>query len=137
MLDLQDGAGTLNIVGESFLSGEHISSGVIKTLSGVLAMSVDMVKVLETVMLLCFGAAWPASILKSWKSRTTKGKSLFFLLVILTGYAAGVSKVLISEGAGGFLLLPYGLNMLMVAADALIYMRNAAIDRRTAQLPQA
>jgi hypothetical protein len=100
-------------------------------------MNVDMVKVLETAMLLCFGAAWPASILKSWRSRTTKGKSLFFLLVILTGYAAGVSKVLISEGAGGFLLLPYGLNMVMVAADALIYMRNAAIDRRAAQLPKA
>jgi hypothetical protein len=90
----------------------------------------DVVKILETVMLLCFGAAWPASILKSWKSRTAKGKSLFFLLIILTGYVAGISKVLIAEGTRGFLLLPYGLNMIMVATDTMIYIRNAAIDRR-------
>ena len=86
-------------------------------------------KILETVMLLCFGAAWPASIIKSWRSRTTKGKSLFFLLIVLTGYVAGISKVLITEGRGGFLLLPYGLNFIMVFTDTLIYMRNAAIDK--------
>ena len=88
-------------------------------------------KILETVMLLCFGAAWPASILKSWRSRTTKGKSLFFLLIVLTGYVAGISKVLITEGRGGFLLLPYGLNFIMVFTDTMIYMRNAAIDKRS------
>jgi hypothetical protein len=80
-------------------------------------------------MLICFGAAWPASILKSWRSRTTKGKSLFFLLIIMAGYAAGIAKVLISEGMGGFLLIPYALNTILVSADTLIYFRNAAIDR--------
>ena len=92
-------------------------------------METGIVKILETIMLLCFGAAWPASILKSWRSGTTKGKSLFFLLIILTGYAAGIAKVLISEGTGGFLLIPYGLNTVLVSTDTLIYFRNAAIDR--------
>jgi hypothetical protein len=90
----------------------------------------DTAQILETIMLLCFGAAWPASIIKSWRSRTTKGKSLFFLLIILAGYITGISKVLISEGTRGFLLLPYGFNTIMVAADTLIYARNTAIDRR-------
>jgi hypothetical protein len=90
----------------------------------------DIAKILETVMLLCFGAAWPASIVKSWRSRTAKGKSIFFLLIVLTGYCAGIAKVLVSEGVGGFLLLPYGLNMFMVAADTAIYFRNVSMDRR-------
>ncbi|MDR3164685.1 MAG: hypothetical protein LBU13_03825 [Synergistaceae bacterium] len=57
-------------------------------------METEIVKTLETVMLLCFGAAWPASILKSWRSRTARGKSLFFLLIILTGYAAGITNIM-------------------------------------------
>jgi hypothetical protein len=95
----------------------------------------DAVKVLETIMLLCFGAAWPASIAKSWRSRTTRGKSLFFIIIILFGYIAGISKVLISEGTRGFMLLPYGLNFVMVTADALIYARNAAIEKREGGSP--
>jgi len=46
---------------------------------------------LETIMLLCFGAAWPFSIYKSYKSKSNKGKSLPFLLVIFIGYIAGAS----------------------------------------------
>ena len=34
---------------------------------------------LESAMLVAFGAAWPANIIKSLKSRTAKGKSLAFL----------------------------------------------------------
>ncbi len=43
----------------------------------------------EIVMLVCFGAAWPLSIYKSITSRAVAGKSLPFLFVILSGYAAG------------------------------------------------
>ncbi|MCD8163294.1 MAG: hypothetical protein LUE09_07630 [Synergistaceae bacterium] len=52
---------------------------------------------LETAMLLCFAAAWPASIYKSWVSRTRKGKSLVFMLIVLVGYMAGIAKVLVSH----------------------------------------
>jgi hypothetical protein len=83
-------------------------------------------------MLICFGSAWPVSIIKSWRARTSKGKSLFFLLIILTGYAAGITKTLITEGPGGFLLIPYGLNAIMVSADTAIYFRNLSLDRRNA-----
>ncbi len=89
----------------------------------------DWVKILETTMLVCFGAAWPLSVYKSWKSRTTKGKSIGFILVILLGYVAGISKVYIAEGFGGFLMIPYAINLLLVFTDCLLYFRNYRIDR--------
>lgn len=89
-----------------------------------------MVKILETIMLVCFGAAWPLSILKSWRARTAKGKSIEFLLVILLGYIAGIAKVILSDGWGGFLLIPYTINFVMVACDTCLYFRNLRLDNR-------
>ena len=88
-----------------------------------------MVKILETIMLICFGAAWPFSIIKSWKARTAKGKSLGFLFVILVGYIAGIAKVILSDGFGGFFLIPYTINFAMVVCDTCLYFRNSRIDR--------
>ena len=89
----------------------------------------NLVKILETLMLICFGAAWPLSIAKSWKARTAKGKSIGFLLVILMGYVAGIAKVILSDGWRGFLLIPYSINFLMVACDMCLYFRNSKLDK--------
>ena len=76
----------------------------------------------EILMLLCFGAAWPVSLWKSWTSRTNGGKSVVFLFVVVAGYAAGiVHKLLYSRDAVTFL---YALNMLMVSADIVLWFRN-------------
>jgi len=83
--------------------------------------------VLEAIMLICFAAAWPASIHKSWVSRTRKGKSLFFLLIVLVGYMAGIAKVLVAQETP-FLLIPYTLNTTFVVCDILLYYRNYRID---------
>ena len=88
----------------------------------------NWVKFLETVMLVCFGAAWPFSLIKSWKSRTAKGKSIGFLLIVLVGYVAGILKVLIVDGITGFLLIPYSINFLMVFTEACLYFRNKKFD---------
>jgi hypothetical protein len=88
----------------------------------------DIVKFLEILMIVCFGAAWPASIYKSWKSRTTKGKSIFFLTIIFTGYISGIAKTLIAEDQG-LLLIPYAINTLLVGTDITIYFRNISFDR--------
>ena len=82
---------------------------------------------LESIMLICFAAAWPASIHKSWTSRTRKGKSLFFLLIVFFGYMAGITRVLLRDD-GGFLILSYTFNSLLVFCDLLIYYRNYRID---------
>jgi hypothetical protein len=76
----------------------------------------------EIMMLVCFGAAWPFSIWKSWKGRTTAGKSVVFLWIILAGYLAGIAhKILYSRDA---VILFYAVNALMVAADLALWYRN-------------
>lgn len=56
-----------------------------------------MAEILEIVMIVSFGASWPLNVMKSWKARTTKGKSLPFLLLIFFGYIAGIASKLVNE----------------------------------------
>ena len=49
-----------------------------------------MSEIFEIIMLICFGASWPINARKAYKARTTRGTSLLFLLLILTGYIAGI-----------------------------------------------
>jgi hypothetical protein len=77
--------------------------------------------------------------MKSWKARTTKGKSLAFLLLIFFGYIAGIASKFASEAymasfaTKWYVLCFYVLNLLMVGADLCIYYRNYLLDRRTAK----
>lgn len=81
----------------------------------------------EIAMLLCFGAAWPFSIHKSWKARSTKGKSVFFLFVLLLGYAFGIlNKLLVRYDNVVWL---YALNSLMVGTDAVLWFRNRRLEK--------
>ena len=78
--------------------------------------------ILEIVMLLCFGAAWPFSIHKSYTCRQNAGKSPWFLCVVFVGYVAGtLHKVLYSYD---YVIYLYILNGLMVLADMMLYLRN-------------
>ena len=38
-----------------------------------------MAEILEVIMIVSFGASWPLNVIKSYKARTTKGKSLAFI----------------------------------------------------------
>ena len=84
-----------------------------------------MHKLFEVVMLLCFGMAWPFSIVKSYRSRTTAGKSLFFLLVLFAGYISGIINKFIN--GVDYVLAFYILNLIMVGIDVFLYFRNARI----------
>ncbi|MEN6308889.1 MAG: hypothetical protein ABFD91_14165 [Anaerohalosphaeraceae bacterium] len=81
----------------------------------------------EAIMLICFGAAWPFSIYKSWKSRACAGKSIIFLYIVLIGYIAGIiHKVLHSQD---WIIALYSLNGLMVLIDIVLYYRNWKLSR--------
>ncbi|MBW8035058.1 MAG: hypothetical protein FVQ79_05345 [Planctomycetes bacterium] len=83
--------------------------------------------IFEAVMLVCFGAAWPASIYRSYVSRTTAGKSIVFLVVIFVGYLAGIAhKVTHNLDVVTWL---YAINAVMVFADIMLYWRNRRIER--------
>ena len=73
-------------------------------------------------MLLCFGAAWPFSIYKSYTSRKNTGKSVIFLFIVLVGYAAGIMHKILHNL--DFVIYLYILNGLMVIADIGLYYRN-------------
>lgn len=93
-----------------------------------------MSELLEIFMIVSFGFSWPMNVIKSWKARTTKGKSLAFLCLILFGYAAGITgkfmnPVYMSEFAEKwYVLFFYFLNFIMVFADLIIYFRNKKLD---------
>ena len=79
----------------------------------------------EVIMLVCFGAAWPFSIYKSYTSRSNTGKSIFFLLVVLTGYLSGMLHKLIYSFDPVIYL--YILNFCLVFTDIILYFRNKKI----------
>lgn len=80
-------------------------------------------------MLICFGLAWPLSIIKSWRSGTNKGKSIFFMSVILTGYISGlIHKFWWQENIDKVIWL-YALNTILVFIDIALYFRNLRFDR--------
>ena len=82
---------------------------------------------LEITMLLCFGAAWPASILKSIRSRTARGKSLAFLIIISFGYLCGITSKF-AAGNVNYLVIFYLINLLAVVTDLGFYFRNLRLD---------
>jgi len=82
--------------------------------------------IFEIVMLVCFGLAWPTSIYKSYKSKSTKGKSLNFLLIILVGYLAGILHKLFYNL--DFVIILYILNFIMVFIDVMFFFRNKKIE---------
>ncbi|MFZ5775820.1 MAG: hypothetical protein ACOY3Z_10085 [Thermodesulfobacteriota bacterium] len=84
--------------------------------------------IFEALMLLCFGAAWPFSLYRSYRSRTNAGKSLSFLCVVLAGYLSGIlHKVFYSPDP---IIALYILNGSMVAGDILLYWRNHLLLKR-------
>lgn len=77
-------------------------------------------------MLVCFGAAWPFSVYKSYKTKTTKGKSFGFLLTILIGYLSGI--VYKSFYNFDYVILLYVVNSALVSTDILLFYRNKKLD---------
>ena len=82
----------------------------------------------ETIMIICFGLSWPNNVMKSIRSRTAKGKSLPFLLLVELGYIAGITGKIISH-TWNLATIFYFINFTMVLADILLYFRNAKLDR--------
>ncbi|MBQ3149678.1 MAG: hypothetical protein IJB86_00370 [Clostridia bacterium] len=98
-----------------------------------------MSELFEIIMIVSFGASWPLNVIKSYKARTTKGKSIWFLLLIFFGYIAGIVSKLINEAYMAsisqkwYVLFFYCLNLTMVGIDLLLYFRNLHLDRKNGE----
>ena len=95
-----------------------------------------MSEILEILMIVSFGASWPLNVMKSWRARTTKGKSFAFLCLIFAGYIAGIASKFMNEAymatfaSKWYVLFFYFLNLTMVGIDIILYFRNLALDRK-------
>ncbi|MBQ3037830.1 MAG: hypothetical protein IJD30_01490 [Clostridia bacterium] len=93
-----------------------------------------MSEILEIIMIVSFGFSWPMNVIKSYKARTTKGKSLSFLFLIFFGYIAGIASKFTNEAYMAafnqkwYVLFFYILNFLMVGTDLCLYFRNKNLD---------
>lgn len=90
----------------------------------------------EAITIFCFGLSWPISIRKSIISKTAKGKSLFFEVFLLIGYAVGIVRKIIqvtAMGSSGFIFYLsfffYVLNFIEIFIDTMLYFRNTKLDR--------
>lgn len=104
-----------------------------------------IVDLLEALTIFCFGLSWPISIRKSLVSRTAKGKSLFFEVFLLVGYACGIAKKIIEvtgafgvDPKSGFIFILsfffYVLNFIEISIDVALYFRNKKLDEEADRL---
>ena len=92
----------------------------------------QLAPILETIMLVCFGFSWPMNLIKAYRSGTAKSTSLPFILLIITGYIAGISAK-IALGNINYVLAAYFLNLAIVSLNLVVYFRNVSLDRKVSK----
>ena len=83
----------------------------------------------ECGMLVCFGFSWPLNVIKAYKARTARGTSLPFIILIITGYVAGITAKFIGHHLN-YVLVVYFLNLAIVLTNLCVYFRNRALDKK-------
>ncbi|MEF2919778.1 MAG: hypothetical protein U0O22_04825 [Acutalibacteraceae bacterium] len=92
----------------------------------------ELTQLLETTMLICFGASWPISVIKNIKAKTAKSMSLQFILLIILGYLAGITAK-IATNQINFVLVVYLINLAFVSVNLVIYFINRKYDKQVEQ----
>ncbi len=78
-------------------------------------------QIFEIVMLLCFAASWPFSIIKALRTKVVAGKSPLFMSLIEIGYVSGILyKLTLPQGPDWRVCL-YVLNLVIVGTDLFLY----------------
>lgn len=91
-----------------------------------------MASVFETIMLICFGFSWPLNVIKAYKARTTKGTSLPFIFLIISGYVCGIIAKILMGIPNLFVFVVYWINLIIVSMNVVVYIRNAKLDKAAA-----
>ena len=90
----------------------------------------NLAHLLEAGMLVCFGFSWPLNVVKAYRAKTARGTSLAFIILIITGYIAGISAKIINTQFN-YVLGVYFLNMAIVSANVFVYIRNKRLDKKS------
>ena len=73
----------------------------------------------EILMLICFGVSWPVALMKTYSTKSVKGKSFLFLFFVLLGYVFGIIHKLIYNL--DYVIWLYIINGLLVLADMTLW----------------
>ncbi len=76
--------------------------------------------IFEVLMLLCFAASWPFSIVKALRTKVVAGKSPLFMSIIEVGYVFGILYKATSPDRDWRIWL-YVLNLLIIGTDLFLY----------------
>ena len=93
----------------------------------------EAAQILEAIMIISFGISWPMNIIKSYRTKSTKGKSLLFLLFIDFGYVCGVVGKIVGDNIT-WVFAFYVLNLVMVSWDLVLYFINYTREKKRAVL---
>ncbi len=90
----------------------------------------------EIAMLCLFGCSWPFNIAKALRTRTAKGKSVVFEVLVIIGYLIGLFGKFYAYRQTGTLAYStwfYIADILMVSVDLVLYCINTRRDKLAAQ----
>ena len=96
----------------------------------------DASGIFELIMLICLGIMWPIELVKAYKGRTSKGKSIVFLSLIATGYTAGIISKFTLSDFGGYMqknwlvFALYAISLILVGLNIAVYFRNRKLDKQ-------
>lgn len=79
-------------------------------------MTISIFELLFFVLVAC---AWPISMLRMLRNKSTKGKSVLFSGILLLGYVFGIGHKFVYDL--DWVVAVYFLNVLLIAADTIIY----------------
>ena len=88
-------------------------------------------KIFEVIMLICFGMSWPISVYKSFKSKSTKGKSILFIVAIIVGYISGIIGKIVNKQIN-YVLILYCINLIIVSLDLVLFFVNKHLEKKFA-----
>ena len=96
----------------------------------------ELAHLFECFMLVCFGFSWPLNVIKAYKAKSAKGTSLAFIVLIITGYVAGITAKVINHQFN-YVLAVYFLNLAIVMSNLVVYFRNVALDKKRDRISMA
>ena len=83
--------------------------------------------IFEAIMMVCFGASWPASICKTIKVKNPVGKSMIFLWLVEIGYLSGIIYKIANPD---WVIALYILNAVMVIDIRIVTYRYRGMRAR-------
>lgn len=93
----------------------------------------NIANILETIMLICFGLSWPISLIKNIKMKSAKGMNIYFTLLIILGYIAGITAKILKGSFGSasatFAFAMYIVNIVIVSCNVVVYFINKKYDK--------